>query len=259
VPAEVPQAGAPTTQQSAADPQLAYLANLLNSDPNLRNVIAAYLTTGQTPATPPPSQTAPPVDTSLRAAPSPFEPQFDEYTDPNIRALFERNAHIEQRLQQLADNQRMIDDANHEQQVRHYASIVEGVSSQFGTQYALPPNVLQQVRETAARLGAANSYMNGIHPVTGLPVRPDPAEAVRTALTVAYYATPSAQQLEQTRTLQRAQAAAQHRQKLSGVGGSSASVPRNPPPPTTPTDRHSAMIGEVAEMFNGSWTGGNNN
>jgi len=101
--------------------------------------------------------------------------------------------------------------------------------------------------------------MNGIHPVTGLPVRPDPAEATRTALHVAYYTTPSARDLESQRTIQRAQHDAQHRQRLSGVGGSSASVPRTPPQPTNPQDRNAAMIGEVREMFNGSWTGGNTN
>jgi len=132
------------------------------------------------------------------------------------------------------------------------------VVSSFGTDYSLPPNVLQQVRETAARLGAANSYMNGVHPVTGLPVRPDPAEAVRTALNIAYRSTPSAIDLEQQRTIQRAQQQAEHRQRLAGVGGSSASVPRTPPQPTNPTDRKTAMISEVGEMLNGSWTGGNN-
>jgi len=101
--------------------------------------------------------------------------------------------------------------------------------------------------------------MNGIHPVTGLPVRPDPAEATRAALHVAYYATPSARQLEAQRTIQRAQQDTQRRTRLSGVGGSSASVPRTTPTPTTPQSRQQAMIGEVAEMFNGSWTGGNTN
>jgi hypothetical protein len=101
--------------------------------------------------------------------------------------------------------------------------------------------------------------MNGVHPVTGLPVRPDPAEAVRTALSVAYYATPSARQLEEQRVVARAQADQTRKQKLAGVGGSSASVPRNPPAPTTDAGRRDAMTREVGEMLNGSWTGGNNN
>jgi hypothetical protein len=164
-----------------------------------------------------------------------------------------------QRLDSFSQSQRAQEENIQQQQIRHYESIVEAVVSDFGSQYALPPNVLQNVRETAARLGAANSYMNGIHPVTGLPVRPDPAEAVRVALNVAYYSTPSARELDAQRVLQRAQQDAQHRQRLAGVGGSSASVPRNPPPPTTSVDRKSAMIAEVGEMLNGSWTGGNNN
>jgi hypothetical protein len=268
-PVEIP------TSQPAPDPSLKYLADLLDSDPNLRNVIAAYLTTGQVPASPaappravappptytpiPPAQSAQPLPpVSAQPAPQRY-PELD-YDDPSashIRQLYDQNAAIQQRLDDIARNQKFSDDAAQQQQARHYESIVEGVVSKFGADYSLPAHVLQNVRETAARLGAANSYMNGIHPVTGMPVRPDPAEAVRTALNVAYYATPSARELEQQRVLQRAQRDGEHRQRLSGVGGSSASVPRTPPPPTSPTDRKTAMIAEVGDMLNGSWTGNN--
>jgi len=188
----------------------------------------------------------------------PTIPPFDEYTDPHIRALYEQNARLLSRVDELAQSQKYANDQIQQSQVQHYETLVESVVSKFGNDYALPSNVLQSVRETAARLGAANSYMNGVHPVTGMPVRPDAAEAVRTALNIAYYATPAAQSLERERTIQRAQQDAQHRAKLAGVGGSSASVSRTPPQPTTPADRKTAMIAEVGDMLNGSWTGGNN-
>src|SRR5215471_8569742 len=258
------------------------LVQLWDSDPQLRNIVASYLTTGQTPASGSygTGNAAPPVGASPQAvqapptvpsagapqyAPDPRyqslapPPQLDEYTDPHIRSLYEQNAVLNQRIEALSRVQAQNEEQLNQSQLRHYESLVEGVVSQFGSQYSLPPDVLQSVRETAARLGAANSYMNGVHPITGLPVRPDPAEAVRTALSIAYYSTPSARDLEQQRILQRSQSDAQHRQRLSGVGGSAASVPRTPPAPTTPSDRNAAMKQEVAEMFNGSWTGGNTN
>lgn len=263
------------------------LVQLWDGDPELRNLVAGYLTTGRAPATQPPSIQPPPPPPTLGGAPSqqqyypppppqqpyaapqpqyglqqppqqPYLPQ-DDFTDPNLRALYEQNAQLQARLSQLESAQQYSADQYNRSQMNHYEQIVESTVSKFGTDYQLPPNVLQSVRETASRIGAANTYMNGTHPITGLPVRPDPHEAVKAAMSIAYYATPAAQELERTRTIQRAQHDAQRHQRLSGVGGSSASVPRQPPQPTNVQDRRSAMNEEVREMFNGTWTGGNNN
>jgi hypothetical protein len=190
-------------------------------------------------------------------APPQYAPPQDDFADPQLRSLYEQNAALSARIDQLASTQQFNQEQQTRQQMAHYEQVVEGVVSKFASDFQLPPQVVQEVRQTAARLGAANSYMNGVHPVTGLPVRPDPAEAVKVALSVAYYATPAAQQIEQQRVIQRAQHDAQRKQRLAGVGGSSASVPRNPPQPTDAVGRREAMNREVGEMMNGSWTGSN--
>jgi hypothetical protein len=183
-----------------------------------------------------------------------LEPQ-QQFPDPNLRALYEQNAALQDRLNRVESAQQYSTEQNTRAQMAHYEQIIESTVSKFATDYSLPPNITKAVRETAARIGAANTYMLGTHPVTGLPVRPDPHEAVRTALSIAYYATPAAQELERDRVIQRATQDVRRRQRLSGVGGSSASVPRNPPQPNTPQERRTAMETEMREMFNGTWTG----
>jgi hypothetical protein len=252
-----PAPEAPSRQQG-----IEQLVSLWDSDPQLRHLVAGYLTTGQPPGPagpPPPVPAAGPPPTAYPQYPQSQPADLDEYADPALRALYQRNEELAARVDALAQTQRFNEEQQTRQQIAHYEQVVEGVVSKFASDYSIPAGIIQEVRQTAARLGAANSYMNGVHPVTGLPVRPDPAEAVRTALSVAYYATPSARALEEQRVVARAQADQTRKQKLAGVGGSSASVPRNPPAPTDPAGRRDAMTREVGEMLNGSWTGGNNN
>lgn len=267
-PAAIPQAPPLPSRQQGIEA----LAQLWDDDPNLRNLVASYLTTGQTPPlTPPPppqatvapqvrpqpsvaQQFIPPQQTSYQPQPQPTQPQFDEFTDPQLKAMWERNQLLEQRLNQLAETQQAQQTAQFNQQHEHFATIVESVASQFGQKYQLSPEQLTDVRKVASRLGVMETYLKGVHPTTGQAVRPDVAAAVQTALDIAYYATPSTQQLERQREFQRYQHDQQRKQKLSGVGGSSASVARSTPPPQTPQDRHAAMVADVREMMTNGYT-----
>lgn len=265
-----PSPGADTRQQG-----MEQLVSLWDNDPNLRNLVASYLTTGRIAGQPPagtlPPQAAPTQPTQPQLQPTqqyappavlPQLPPLDEYADPTLRALAQQNQLLVSAVQSLAQGQQDIRDsqqqaqaADFERQTREMSTVVESVASNFASTYQLPPNVMQEIRSIAGRMGAAVTYMNGTHPVTGIPVRPDYAEAAKTAFEIAYHASPLAQQIEQQRVIQRAVVDNDRKRRLGGIGGSSASVSRTPPAPTDAAGRREAMNREVEQMMRGEWTG----
>ena len=80
------------------------------------------------------------------------------------------------------------------------------------------------------------SYMQGVDPITMLPVRPDPMMACQRAFEIAFQVDPIAQQREQQRQeaarLAFQQQEQQRRRNLAGVGGGSGQAPRSAPDPS---------------------------
>ena len=247
-----------------------------DEDPQLRQLILNYqqgkagLTPPAQPApTPAVQQVAPAIPPAQPVQPTPTSnlPQLtaDDLADPTVRALYESAQVAHQTAsattQQVAELQTQVERYRQEtamrefnRQAQEYTNIVEGVVSSFKSTYRLPDDVMSELRQTAGRLGAALTYMNGIHPITGQPVVPDPTMATRVALEAAYYANPKTQAIEQQRILERAQQSFRRKAKLGGVSGAGGSAPRQPPAPTDDVGRRNAMNREVGEMLRGEWT-----
>jgi hypothetical protein len=225
---------------------------LLEQDPNLQAVITQYLQ-GQAPQ---PTQPTPPV---AQVAPAPeFQLSEDDLADPTVRALY--NMH-QQTAAQLADLRRQTEFATQTTlgaQQRQHVELVNGAVTAFAKQYDIPDDMMQLVRNAAARTASVETYMKGMDPITGVPVAPDPYKAVERALEIGYWMVPELRERAYTqreeRIKERAQADSERKRKLAGVSGASGSVPRTQPAPTTEQGRRTALLSEVGEMMNGSWT-----
>jgi hypothetical protein len=69
--------------------------------------------------------------------------------------------------------------------------------------------------------------------------------------------TPETRTFEIRREFQRRNEDIKRKQKLAGVSGSSGSVPRTVPAPQPGTpESEAALMREVKEMMDGTWTGG---
>jgi hypothetical protein len=136
------------------------------------------------------------------------------------------------------------------------ASIIESTVSAFQEKYQLPDDLVSKVRSAAGRTGAVNSYMSGMDPVTGEQVVPNVHRAVEKALEIGYWMTPETRTFEMRREFQRRTTDAERKQKLAGISGASGSVPRTVPQPQPGTpESEAALMREVKEMMDGTWTG----
>jgi hypothetical protein len=162
-----------------------------------------------------------------------------------IRRIDERSAAAEQR--QIAA------------MTQENQAIIESVVTSFQDRYQLPDDLTMKVRQAAGRTGAVNSYMNGMDPVTGEQVIPNVHKAVEKALEIGYWMTPETRTFEIRREFQRRSADVERKQKLAGISGASGSVPRTVPQPQPGTpESEAALMREVKEMMDGTWTGEGN-
>lgn len=201
---------------------------------------------------PPVQPTAP---TPPASVPVPAIPQLTaedlELADPATRALY--SAYQAQAQQLAAVNQRINAEAQARinTQAAHNEALTVATRTQFQREYEIPDALMDEITMTAARSGAIRTYMQDrVHPVTGLPVDPDPSKAVWTALEMGFWASPAGRQLDYDRQRQRDGLAAARKQKLAGIGGNSGSSPRTTTrAPQTQAERHDAATQFVAETF----------
>lgn len=235
--------------------------DLLEGDEVLQQTLAAYLTTGQVPSSAGPVTQGGGDGSSAAPVPSanPFEqplvpPEDLDLDDPVIKSLWSVVEQQHGQIAALAKNQLQTSQQFEQRQVMEYEGLVNRAVSSFQQQHQLDDNQIAEIRQVAARMNVLPQFLNGIDPITGLPVRPDPLAGIERSLEVAYYSLPQYRDREfETRQRQRV-AENQKRQKLAALNGSSGSVPRTQAAPTTPEGRRQAMAAEVAEMFSGTWS-----
>lgn len=96
-------------------------------------------------------------------------------------------------------------------------------------------------------MGAAQTYMNGIDPRTGLPVtNPNPIEAVTVAMEMAMWALPEFRTKAIKDEVKTARSDRVRKGKLTAISGNSGSASRSTPAPKNEAERRAAMIAEVA-------------
>jgi len=280
-PAEVVEA--PPDEQSSAPsiaddrlPGLAALDELLTNDPNLRDIVARYMT-GQ-PIVPPQTY-APPQPQSFQpqlpyseGQPSPVAvpqgggtvgpsvpaPQFlqappDLADDPSLAALYANQQRIEQALTALLTNQQTMAQQQAATQQADFAAITNAAVGKFKSDMELDDGQISRIVNTANQLGILDSFLHGIDPITNTPTPPDPHGAVMRTLEVAYSVMPEFQPREFERRQRQYVEDQARKAKLSAVGGGGPQAPRSAPAPTTPQERQAALHDEVAQMLAGNW------
>lgn len=196
----------------------------------------------------------------VQPSPTPFpadpqvQPQQElDLDDPNVRYLLEQQQALSQQIQMLASG---VQETQQQQQARAQAendSMIRRAMTSFKEQRGLTDEQMESVRISAARLNVLPGLMQGVDPITGAPSKPDPLTALDRAFEIAYMMTPEHRQREFGREIQRRVEDSRRKQKLAGISGSSGSVPRTQPAPTTPQGRRAAMIDEIRQMQNGEW------
>lgn len=248
----------------------AQLDTIFRNDPNLQHILSAYLRGeditpfikretpgGDGESSPPVTATGPntPVSPGPLSTPTTaptIDPQWLD--DPVYRSLYDQQQRTLQHLEELQRATQTQQSIIHRQQESNTAAIVTRATRSFQQQHELSDEEINGLRNVAAKLNVVNSFMTGIDPVTGAPVQPDPLMAVERALEIAMYADPKLRLKELQRLSAQDNADSQRKKKLGAIAGSSGSVPRSNPAPTTKEERRESMVREVADMLQGSWT-----
>lgn len=237
----------------------------LAQDPQLAQLIQEYVTTGRVPGRGdgggqgvPGPQSGQPAASAPAA--SPFDnPPADFVDDPAFMAVWEANraAYNAQQatINQLAQSQQLAMQQQAQEQQQRNIAIVNQASEAFKASRNLTDDDVMKLRATAARLNVLDSLLSGIDPLTGAPSSPDPISAVQRSLEIAYYSLPEYRARDLTNSQQQQTQERRRKAKVGSLSGSSGSVPRSTPAPTTPEGNRAAMLSEVGAMMNGSWTG----
>lgn len=244
------------------------LDNIFRNDPRLQQILGAYLRGEDiTPyVTPQPSagggESSPPVAATGSNTPAPpgtppgtpdeINPAWLD--DPVYRSLYNQQQSTLRQLEELQRATQAQQSIIHSQQEANTAALVNRATTSFQQQHHLTDQEIESLRSTAAKLNVVNSFMSGVDPITGAPVRPDPLNAVERALEIALYADPVLRMKEINRIAAQDNADRQRKTKLGAISGSSGSVPRTSPTPTTKEGRQEAMTREVADMLQGTWS-----
>lgn len=237
---------------------------LIQTDPQLRSIIAQHLQTKSTghampvPDSPARTSSTDPVSPWKALPPLPDLPA-DWEDDESLRGLYKAVQAQRDAIDRISAQAAQAEHIATSNAQRTYTDIAKGAMSEFQRQHQLDDEVMQAVSRAAASTGFAEKYMQGVDPLTGTPVAPDPYKAVMSALNAGYMMAPETREIEiariATARAARRQEDDQRKQKLAGISGASGSVPRTQAVPQNPSDARAALVQEVEQMMNGSWIG----
>lgn len=230
--------------------------SLLQSDQQLRAIIQQHLQARPTNLASPSQVSPTPLFKPLPDLPE-LGPEWAQ--DESIQALHKAVKDQRDALDRIAAQSAQAERIATTHAQRTYTDIAKGAMSEFQRQHSLDDPSMQAVSRAAASTGFAEKYMQGVDPLTGTPVAPDPYKAVWSALSAGYMMAPETREIEiarlATSRAERRDAEDTRKQKLAGVSGASGSVPRTQTVPSNPSDARAALVEEVTQMFNGSWSG----
>lgn len=179
----------------------------------------------------------------------PPEPELEhlDLDDPNVKFLYENYQKQQNDLAQAMDVIRRHELQLTTQTEATATSIVERAVTSFKQEHQLDDESMQQVRQIAGQMNIVESVFAPEDPITGVARRVDPLTAIEKALDIAYWSIPEYRDREINRQLEANRQDQEKKRKLSSLGGSSGSVPREQQTPTTKEEIHAAMIREVAQ------------
>lgn len=211
--------------------------NRLRNDPQLQKLLSDHYATPSAPA----------VD-----APPPIDPIDLDLADPIIKALYTQNQALQSSIQNLNAYVARHESVISQDQLNQNAAYVNRAKISFAQERNLTTDEVDKIELTAANLNVLPSLLQGVDPITGQAVRPDPLAAVERALDIAYWQMPEYRQKELARLADEAKKERTKKGKLQAVSGSSGSVPRTSPAPRNDTERRSQMLEYVRSLANGT-------
>lgn len=239
-------AGNPATATITPEQAAAYYAfdQRLRSDRAYWEYINSY---GSQPASPPQAPSS-----GVQSPPTAATPELDlsqlDLDDPNIKFLVDRVTALSTDISNLRETA-----ARHEQvlssdQEAQATTLINAGRQAFQSKYPdLSTQEMDSISEAAARSGLVNSYMQGIHPITGQPVNPDPLAALDLAFEAAYWANPAYREKAIAAEAEAARKARIKKSKAGSLAPSSGSATRSTPTPSNDKERRDAMIAAVAQ------------
>lgn len=204
-----------------------------------------------------PDETMPPATESpapLPPAGAPTTPPDLDLDDPVQARLWQEIQDTRARLGELSQQQQQAQQFVQSQTEASSTALIDRAKASFIQQHNFTSEDMTEVENVAARLNVLPSLLNAVDPVTGVPRKVDPLQALETAFDLAVW------QIPRLRDQQIAEFQAQARQdnkrkkKLTSLGGSSGNVPRQTNEvPNSPQERRAAMIKEVGDMLQGNF------
>lgn len=215
---------------------------LLRNDPELFRLINETVQGRRAGAPSATQPTAPP-------APSLPEITIDEYTDPNLRALYETARAQQQYITDLNARLQQVSDVTITREREEFQSLLQTTRENFSRQHSLTRAQMDQVQATAERLNVVPSLMRGVDPITGTVAPRDRASALSRAFDIAFNYIPEFREKALAEAVQARAKSSRRKQKLAGVSGSGGGMPKSEPVPSNERERRLAMIKEVAEAM----------
>lgn len=177
---------------------------------------------------------------------SPTEISIDEFTSPEVRQLYEAYQATQQELKTLQGTTSNVESYVATQQEQTANSLMNRATVSFKEQFKVSDEELDSLKGVAARLNVLPSLMSPVDPITGQARRVDPLAAIEEALTIAYWQIPEFRTRAISSEVDSHNKDRARKARISSLQGSSGSIPRENPTPTTQDERRTAMIAEVA-------------
>ena len=203
--------------------------------------------------TPAPQATTPP---SSPQGVAPLEPPDAlDLDDPVQRAVWERLVATNEQLQQATEIIGRHEAQLQRQQAETTGSLLAKATDLYRDAHKeLTDEDMGEITTVVARLNVLPAMLSPVDPVTNLPRQVDPIKALNDAYDLAYWQIPRLRDAQLRAFQAEEQQSQQRKNKLSSLGGSSGSVPRQPTTvPSDPQERRKAMLSEMSSMLNGNW------
>lgn len=214
----------------------AELEAYLYANPDKAKVLSEALSGGEPSPTQP--QGSPEVPTT--------EISIDEFTSPEVRQLYEAYQQTQQELESLRGTTSNVESYVATQQEQTANSLMNRATVSFKEQFKVSDDEVETLKNVAARLNVLPSLMSPVDPITGQARRVDPLAAIEEALTIAYWQIPEFRTRAISSEVDSHNKDRARKSRISSLQGSSGSIPRENPTPTTQDERRTAMIAEVA-------------
>lgn len=217
----------------------------LSENPDAARIVYG-LVTGESPQETP----APPA-----APPSPQVVPDDLDLDDPVQARLWNE--MQQLRQAVANTQQLAQSAQEivtSQVEASSTALLQRARASYQQQHNLSEDDMTLVAETAGKLNVLPSLMAPVDPTTGMPRKVDPLRALETAFELAAWNIPHLREAQIAEFQEQARESTTRKKKLTSLGGSSGSVPRQQNEvPTDPKARREAMTADIAAMLNGSF------